>query len=565
MVGFIGGATASLLRLVIEQGSHYLGTHATFTWPTFTYAFFAVLISGFLTTRFFPSTAGSGIPGVRIALAVFNGKVALKDTVAKVITSILSLTSGLSAGREGPTVAISAGFASAIGTFLHLSRKRIKGLVAVAGAGGLAAAFNTPIAGVVFTLEEIVGDLNTKMMGSMIISSVVAVITASFIQGNQPTFIVPSYMFGDPRELIIYLLIGVIAGVAGVGWVKSVLKLRSLNAKIFKNHKLTIIMISFLVVIGLSFIDYRLLGSGHEVINDTLLSHITAWKVLLLIFTLKFIATTITYASGVSGGLFMPTLLMGATLGGLVGALGMTMFSDPVGTIGAYAIIGMGAYFVAVIRTPFTAIIMVFEMTRDYKIIIPLMIANAAAYAIATRLHRGSIYESLSEQDGIHLPSREDNEVLETLLIEEAMVKNPFCLNANLTTREVFQMFKGDIKFTGFPVLKNGNLIGMVSLSELAKAHAKDHGESLIEDIATTKIISIYPDCSLLVAFDKLKRHQIGRLPVVSRLNDKRILGVITAEDIASRFGYHIKEESKSYKIEDIDNEDIQINVNHSV
>lgn len=552
VIGFISGATAGLLKLIVHHGSNLLGTHQQFTLPTFIIASIAVLISGFLTTRFFPSTSGSGIPGVRLALAVFNGKMELKDTFAKVITSILSLISGLSAGREGPTVAISSGLASAMGNFLHLSRKRVKGLVAVASAGGLAAAFNTPIAGVVFTLEEVVGDLNTKMLGSMIISSVVAVITAAFINGNQPTFIVPSYFFGDPRELIIYLLIGIGTGIVGPLWVKSVLKLRSTNSKVFHNHRLSIIMVSFFLVVGLSFLDYRILGSGHEIINDTLLSHITAWKVLLLLFILKFLATTITYASGVSGGLFMPTLLMGASFGGLIGALGMTMFYDPVGSIGAYAIIGMGAYFVAVIRTPFTAIIMVFEMTRDYKIILPLMIANVAAYFIASRLQSGSVYEALSEQDGIHLPTRDHDEILEALTVDDAMVKEPFTLNATLTTRDVFRELKGKFEFTGFPVMKNGNLIGMVSLSELAKAHAKGHGETLIEDIATKEVISVYPDCSLLVAFHKLNHHQVGRVPVVSRLNDKRLLGLVTAEDIVSRFGYHIQVEKKTYQIEEI-------------
>jgi CIC family chloride channel protein len=211
---------------------------------------------------------------------------------------------------------------------------------------------------------------------------------------------------------------------------------------------------------------------------------------------------------------------------------------------------------VAVIRTPFTAIIMVFEMTRDYRIILPLMIANAAAYAIASNLHKGSVYESLSEQDGVHLPSREDNEVLENLLIEEAMIKDPFCLNANLTTRDVFKELKGKFEFTGFPVIKNGNLFGMVSLSELAKAHAKEHGKAKIEDIATREIISVYPACSLLVAFHKLNQHQVGRIPVVSRLNHKRLLGLVTAEDIVARFGYHIQVEQKTYDIEDV--EDIE-------
>ncbi len=553
-MGVVGGLTASFFKLLVTYLTHLIGMHGEhITLQNMFYGGMAALISGYLTTRFFPNTAGSGIPRVKISLAVFNGKIELKETLGKIITSLFTLISGFSAGREGPTVAISSGIASAVGNFLHLGRKKIKALVAIGGAGGLAAAFNTPIAGVVFTLEEVVGDLNTKMLGSMIISSVVAVITASAFQGNMPTFIVPNYMFGDPRELVIYLIIGLLSGLGGAMWVKSVLMTREFNSKIFKDHKLTIIMVSFVMVMALSLIDYKILGDGHHVTNDILLSRFISWKVLFVLFILKFIATTLTYGSGVSGGLFMPTLTMGASLGGAIGVLCMNMFDPAVGTIGAYAIIGMGAFFVAVIRVPFTSIIMIFEMTHDYKIILPLMIANVAAYFIASRMQKGSVYEALSEQDGVHLPNREDSDILEALVVEDAMVKDVFTLNASLTTKEVFKLLKGKFDYTGFPVMKNGNLIGMVSLSDLAKAHAKEHGKATVEEIATKEIISVYPDCSLLVAFHKLNQHHISRLPVVSRLNDKRLLGIITAEDIVCRFGYHIQEEKKNYQIEEFE------------
>lgn len=556
LVGFIGGATAAFFKLMILYASHWIRQEGPITMNGFFYGLTAIFISGFLTTRFFPNTAGSGIPRVKIALAVLNGKIPFSETIGKILTSLFSLISGVSAGREGPTVSIASGVASSIGAFLHLSKKRIKALVSVGGAGGLAAAFNTPIAGVVFTLEEVVGDLNTKMLGSMIISSVVAVITANIIQGNIPTFIVPQYKIGDPKELIIYLIIGLAAGIGGVLWVKSVLKLRSINHRIFHNHKFTIIITSYMLVIALSLIDYRILGDGHHVTNDILLSHFTSWELLGLLFFLKFLATTITYASGVSGGLFMPTLTMGASLGGAIGVLGIHFLEPQLGSIGAFAIVGMGAFFVSVIRVPFTAIIMIFEMTHDYKIILPLMIANVSAYFIANIFQKGSVYEALSEQDGVHLPTREDNDVLESLVVEDAMVKEPFTLNASLTTRDVFRQLNGKFEYTGFPVMKNGNLFGMVSLSDMARSHAKNHGDVTIESIATRNIISVYPDCSLFVAFHKLKQHNISRLAVVSRLNDKRLLGLITAEDIVSRFGFHIHEEKKNFKIEDIESKD---------
>jgi CIC family chloride channel protein len=264
-----------------------------------------------------------------------------------------------------------------------------------------------------------------------------------------------------------------------------------------------------------------------------------------MLFSLKFFATTISYGSGASGGLFMPTLFMGAMLGGLIGALAEKLFPGiGAASTGAYALVGMGAFFAAVIRAPFTSIIMIFEMTRDYKIILPVMIANIVAYAISSRFHEGSIYENISEQDGVHLPTREDNEVLESLLVEDAMITTPITLNANLTVKEAVKKIR-DTEISGYPVLKNGVLIGMVSTSDVGSHYARRNGDFTIEKICTKKLIKIYPDQSLLVAFHKLQKHQISRLTVVSRINDKRLVGIITPEDIVNKFGFHIQEESK--------------------
>lgn len=555
LTGLIGGLVAVFINKAVHYLSHTFHTDQAFTWESLAVGFLFVFVSGFVTTRYFPSTAGSGIPGVRVAIAAFNGKIKIGSTFAKLFTSILSLASGMSVGREGPTVAITAGIGSFFGEFLHMSRKRIKALAAIGSAAGLAAAFNTPIAAVVFTLEEVVGDLNAKMLGSIVISSVVAVITAGLLIGDHPTFLIPAYEFKDPRELIVYLAIGITAGFVGPLWVKSVLKLRKINGKIFKQHKLTNILLTFFIIAALSQVNTAVLGSGHHTVSEALLSHILDWKLLLFLFALKFFATTISYSSGISGGLFMPTLFMGSMLGGGIGGLSWLLFPEPVGSIGAYAIIGMGAYFVAVIRVPFTAIIMVFEMTQDYKVVLPLMIANVAAYFISTKMHKGSVYESISEQDGIHLPSHDDNEVLETLVIEDAMIREPICLNANLKTKEAFKLIRGN-NISGYPVLKNGSLMGMVTINELSKAHAKFKGKATLEEFCVKKIFTIYADQSLLVAFDKIKRFNVGRIPVVSRINDKRIIGIITAEDIVNRFGYHIQKEQKNVDLHILEAED---------
>lgn len=547
------GVLAGLVAVGLNKSVHFLtkffGSDQPFTIRTTVLAGTAIFISGWITTRKFPETAGSGIPGVRVALAVYHGKIKLMPTIAKFFTTILSLSSGFSLGREGPTVAIASGLGSALGNYFHLSKNKVKALVAVGASGGIAAAFNTPISAVVFTLEEVLGDLNAKMLGSIIISSVVASVTAILLNGETHPFVELNYKLNSPSELIFYLCIGITAAFVGPIWVKSVLTVRKYNLKFLFGHRLTNIMITFLIIAGISHLNPKVLGSGHHTIREALLSLILDWRVLLGIFSLKFIATSLSYGSNVSGGLFMPTLLMGATLGSLVGALGENLFPELVTNSGAFAIVGMGAYFAAVIRAPMTSVLIVFELTRDYNIILPLMIANGAAYLISTQIQDGSVYEMISEQDGIHLPTHEDNEVLETLHVEDAMVSDVITLEANLTVLQASELIK-DSNISGFPVVRKNELVGMVSSNDILSSLTKGDVDKEIFVIAERKVITIYPDQSLLVAFHKLRRFHVSRLPVVSRVNRKSIQGIITAENVASMFGYHVTHEDDDQNID---------------
>lgn len=543
----LAGFISAIIAVLIHESTYYLTeffrTGEAFTLRSFLCGGAVLLASGYLTTRLWPDTSGSGIPGVKIALAVYHGRITFKSSMQKLLVTMLALPSGISLGNEGPSVAIAAGLGSSLGGFFSMSKKRVKSLVAVGAAGGIAAAFQTPISAVIFTLEEVMGDLNAKELGNLIIAAVVASATAYWLTGHRSIFADLHYSLKDQRELIIYLIIGLTCAFLGPIWVKSVLRLKEFNSRVFKHHKLSIMMITFLIIGLISHVDPRALGSGTDTIESALLSLIIDWKVLLLLLVMKYIATTISYASGVSGGLFLPSLLIGALVGGVIGSIANTLFPDIASSIGAYALVGMGAYFAAVTRAPFTSILIVFELTRNYSIILPLMIANIISYVISSRFHEGSVYENISEQNGIHLPTREDNEILESLNVEDAMSREVISLNAGLSVKDAL---KGVIKgsnISGFPVLKNGMLIGMVSTNEIGQMYAKGEAEKLIEDIAEKKIISIYPDQSLFVAFHKLKRYQISRLPVVSRLNDRRIIGIITAENIVAKFGYHLAEE----------------------
>lgn len=545
LVGVLSGLIAIGLHEVIVLLTQKFGTNKAFDTDAIVYSGLAIFISGYITTRLAPWSSGSGIPQVKIALVTHHGIISFRDFIAKIITSIFTLSSGFSIGREGPTAAIAAGLGSNIGQFFSLSKNKIKGLVAIGSAGGIAAAFNTPIAAVIFTLEEIVGEISSKKLGPIVIASVIASVTAASFHPPEAFLGEFKYRLVSNKEIIFYLVIGVLAAVTGPIWVKSILSFRSIERRIFKHHKLTIMMLAFVIIVFVSHWDSMLLGPGNEVIKKTLLNEIISLKTLLFLFLAKTILTSICYSTGVSGGLFLPTLFIGAMLGAIVGQIANTFFPEFTAMQGAYALVGMGAFFAAVIRAPFTSILIIFEMTRNYNIILPLMIANITAYLLSGRLAKGSIYEQLSEQDGIHLPTKEDDEVLDTISVEDAMVRDVKTLNYSLTVKEAIDIVNHS-EISGYPVMRNNLIFGVISTNDLGAARAKYKGSCTLEEICQREVISIHPDQSLLTAFHKLQKFKISRLLVVSRVNESRLVGIITAEDIVTKFGYHIQEDSKA-------------------
>lgn len=503
-----------------------------------------ILVSGYITTRLSPDSSGSGIPQTKIALVARHGTVKLKDWGLKLLASVMSLSSGVALGREGPTVAVTAGFGSTVGRLFSMNKQYVKSLVAVGSAGGLAAAFNTPIAAVTFTLEEVVGNLNAKALGPIVISSVAAAVTAKVLHGGETVFSGIHYTFQDPMELWFYWVTGLLAALAGPVWVKLILNMRKTSKKVFKGHKLSIILCVFSLLYLCAYFFPQVLGSGHDLIHQALLSELHNWKFVVLLFAIKFFFISLCFSAGISGGLFMPTLFLGAMIGTTVGFLAHAVYPAANPT-GAFALVGMGAFFASVIRAPFTSILIIFEMTQDYKIILPLMIANISAFMFSKKLMPGSIYEQISDQDGVHLPDKEDYETLEKLTVEEAMVKDVKTLAADMTVREALKEVNHS-EISGYPVMKGAQLFGVVSTNQIGAAYANYKGECLLADICSKEIIYIHPDQSLMVAFHLLNTHKVSRLIVTSRINDKKLLGILTAEDIVNRFGFHIQEESKA-------------------
>jgi len=362
------------------------------------------LVGGWLLFRFFPDARGSGIPQTRVALLLQNGVISLRTVVGKFLCSSISLGSGVALGREGPAVHIGAGIASAAGRRLGLGEEHLRSLVPVGTAAAIAAAFNTPLAAVLFTLEEILADLNARVVGSVVIGATTSWIVLRSILGDEPLFHVPAYQLVHPLEFFIYALLGVLGGLVSTAFVKLLLWQRAAFLKASRRWQPFTPAAGGLVVGLLALGAPGVLGVGYNLVGDALNGQL-ALKMMLLLLAVKLVGTTASYGSGNAGGIFGPSLFIGAMLGGAVGQVAHFLLPDHTGNAGAYALVGMGAAFAGIVRTPMTSVIMIFEVTRDYTIIVPLMIANLCSYVLAQRLQKLPIYEALSRQDGITLPS----------------------------------------------------------------------------------------------------------------------------------------------------------------
>lgn len=376
------------------------------------------LLGGWLLFRFFPSARGSGIPQTRVALVLQKGVIDLRTVLGKFLCSSISLGSGVALGREGPSVHIGAGIASVAARKLGLSEENVKALIPVGTAAAVAAAFNTPLAAVLFTLEEILADLHARLVGAVVIGAATSWIVLRLILGDEPLFHVPAYQLVHPVEFLVYAILGLAGGLVSTVFVKTLLLQRLLFQRVPQAWKPFAPAAGGITVGLLAIAAPGVLGVGYDLVSSAINGQM-ALQMMALLLILKIVATTTCYGSGNAGGVFGPSLFIGAMLGGVVGQLAHSLLPDYTGNAGAYALVGMGAAFAGIVRTPMTSVIMIFEVTRDYTIIVPLMIANLCSFLLAQRLQKLPLYEALSRQDGIVMPSAAHTP--DPLLVESAM------------------------------------------------------------------------------------------------------------------------------------------------
>ncbi len=405
-------SAAHLYALLIDRASAAPG-HAWIWWMILTPAA-GGLVAGLGLTYWVPAAAGSGIPQVKTAYTFRDGAITMKEAAGKFVLCALQLGSGASLGVEGPTVQICAGVSSFLARMARLSPTNQKRMTSVGMAAGIAAAFNAPIAAVTFTLEELIGSLDQTMLSGVIVAAALAGVVEHSILGSNPVFFVPrlqSYTLAKSSSLVWYALLGLLAAIVSVAFTDSLLWLRKWFKELSSVPRWIHPAIggaatgSFAVVAVLFFHLNGIAGNPYPTLTLALLGGlpVTAMGVLCV---LKLAATVTSYSSGGSGGIFAPALFMGGMLGGAVGYLDVTVFHHSADSIGAFAVVGMGAVFAGIVRAPMTSILIIFEMTGGYGLVLPLMIANMSAFALARHWRHTPVYEALLEQDGIYLDRR---------------------------------------------------------------------------------------------------------------------------------------------------------------
>jgi CIC family chloride channel protein len=368
------------------------------------------LVVGIGLVYFAPAAAGSGIPQVKVAFTMRSGLVSLRETIGKFVLCSVQIGSGSSLGLEGPTVQICAGVSSLLARAARLSPQNRRRMTSVGMAAGIAAAFNAPIAAITFTLEELIGDLDQTMLSGVIVAAALAAVVEHSILGSKPVFHVPRpYVLANASSLVWYALLGLLAAVVSVAFTDSLLSLRARFKKWTSVPRWVHPAIGGLATGALAVVGFELFhlngiaGDPYKTLTLALTGTMPV-TFMAAFCILKLAATVSSYSSGGSGGIFAPALFMGAMLGGSVGYLDVTVFHHSTDAIGAFAVVGMGAVFAGIVRAPMTSILIVFEMTGGYGLVLPLMIANMSAFALARYWREISVYEALLAQDGIHLP-----------------------------------------------------------------------------------------------------------------------------------------------------------------
>ena len=534
VIGALTGLTVVAFILVTERFGMRLYPVGGAPWRRLLFPVVGSLIIGYLLYRYFPDARGSGVPQTKAALFAHEARITLRTVLGKFFCTSATLASGIPLGREGPSVQVGAGIGSVLGRLLGLRPEQVKKLIPVGAAAAIAAAFNTPLAAVLFSLEEIVGDLNAPVMGAVVLASATAWMVLRASLGNHPLFNVPQYQLISPAEFAVYAVLGVAGGVVSAAFAKLLLGMR---ARFLRFPKRTVWLqpVAGGLLVGLmGWFVPQVLGVGYGFVGDALNGRM-AFHLMLLLVVLKLFAVTTSYASGNAGGIFGPALFIGAMLGGTVGTVAHHLFPAYTATPGAYALVGMGAVFAGIVRAPMTSVVMIFEMTQDYAVIVPLMIANLVSLFVASRLQHEPIYEALAVQDGIHLPSgarQRDGQRQVAKVMQPASQLLP----AEITVQEALERVLSS-KFRTWLVTDPRGVVGVINFVWLERKLAEGEHKKLGELVDALAFSHVHPDQGLDLALERMGANQIEILPVVNRADVHKLEGIVTLRDVLDAYG----------------------------
>ncbi|MFQ5704367.1 MAG: chloride channel protein [Gemmatimonadales bacterium] len=546
-IGLLGGFSAVGFRMLIRimnevswrQGEYTLDyiSGLPFWWKIVAPTIGGLLV-GLITYGFAREAKGHGVPEVMEAVALKNGRIRPRVVVAKMFASGICIASGGSVGREGPIVQIGSALGSTIGQWLRIDQQRLRTLVGCGAAAGIAGTFNAPVAGALFAVEIILGDFGVSQFSPIVISSVAGTVVSQHFLGDFPAFQVPAYSLVNANELFAYAAMGILAGIVALAFVRTLYGLEDLFDKIRMYPPIKGLLGGAAVgVIGLW--APHVFGVGYEAINDALNGAIV-WKFMLLLVVLKILAVSITIGSGGSGGIFAPSLFIGAMLGGAIGTVVHTIWPLSTAGPGAYALVGMGAVVAAGTAAPITAILIIFELTGEYKIMLPLMISCIIATLLATKLQTGSIYTIKLLRRGIDIRKGKALNVLQHVTVREQMRSDFASVSAADGLIPLVSRFLDHQGNTLFVLDEEDCLLGIITANEIRPVMADASSLGALVIAQDVMVVADFPTVSptdSLAHVMKLLGGYRGEVPVV---DNGRIVGVIWPEDVIQRYNTEI-------------------------
>jgi CIC family chloride channel protein len=536
-IGIFSGLAVVCFRLAIDwMHLALLGPlPQTHSWRLFAVPALAGLVVAALVLHVFPTIRGSGVNQTKAALYIFNGFIPFRTAVGKFICAALAIGSGQSLGPEDPSLQIGASIASALGRQLQISREKLRLMAPVGAAAGLAAAFNAPISAVLFVIEEVIGRWSAGILGSVVLSAVSSVVIVRWFLGSEPLFRIPVTTF-KPIELMAYAVLGIVGGLASVAFAKSIGYLRPILKALPRWTQYFQPAVAGLLVGLIGFLGFpQVMGAGYASMDQAMHGQF-AWKMLAILAVLKILATTFSFVSGAPGGMFAPTLFIGAMLGGAVGDIERIFFPHLTGSTGTYVLVGMGVLFAGFLRVPMTSVFMVLEVSGNYEIIVPVIVANTFSYLISRSLQTIPIFDMLTRQDGLILPSLEEDREETILRVEDAMLSVPATiLNAQDYVDANARRIQ-DSTDAIFLVRLHPSGWNVITRDQLQRLFQEGKGELTLASVLPPQSLpSLYPDLPLDSALRYVNDYPL--VPVVNRANFHHLEGVISRDSVFKKYG----------------------------